>query len=69
MTDGQAETVRNRSAVDRVAVHSRYGRGGERAQVEEDGDGGGGDEFLKELDEDCGCHVPDFVEEDAETCE
>lgn len=37
--------------------------------MEEDGDGGGGDEFLEELDEDCGRHVANFVEEDAEACQ
>ncbi len=68
VADGEAEAIGDDGAVDGVAVCGGDGGRGERAEVEEDGDGWGGDEFLEKLDEDCGRHVADFVEEYAEAC-
>ena len=66
MTDDEAEAVGNDGARDGVAILLGDRGYGERAQVEEDYDFGGGGELGQELDEDCRCHVADFVEEDGE---
>ena len=67
MADDEAVAIRNDGARDGVTVLDRDGWRGEGAEVEEDHDLGSGDKFREKLDEDRGCHIADFVEEDAET--
>lgn len=66
MADDHAVAVWDASALDGVALLGWDRGAGEGTEVEEDHDLRGGGEFVEELDEDQGSHVPDFVKEDAE---
>ena len=66
MADNEAIAVGDAHARDGVTVFEGDGGGGERAEVEEDANFGGGEEFAEEVDVDGWSHVAGFVEEDAE---
>ena len=66
MADDEAIAVRDAHAGDGVAVFDGDGGSCEGAEVEEDADFGGREEFAEEMDVDGRGHVTGFVEEDAE---